>query len=693
MVGLQDDQHVAAAACVVTAAQHREHAVALGRRGEEFVAGERFRHDGQGAQGFLDDEGGVVGGDVLGGEGGGAEVEGEVVARHPEFAGGERAVGGVEGAGAGGVEVGGFDAAGGMAGGDLGHGRDAVVGGEDDDAVVEADRAVDGVEERGEDAVEAEHGVHDFVAVGAVGVADVVDARKADGEQIGGGVLAEFFLDEGALGEGAEHFAAEGRGVVGVEERGRERGFAAVEFLGEDAGEAEVHGFAHDIVGALDLVVDRGGEEAVPGLAEKGLRAFLGVEGGDPGGEFGAVVAGGDEFPLLVPVGAVGALAAEEDGGAVFVGEGDDAGVGAVEFLEFVADGGGAEILRRAAGLGGGEGGGGAELAGVDADEGRVAVFDGVDLFPRVAVEPLVGDDAVVAGEGAAENLGVAGGGDGEGVAVAGVLKNGAALEEAFEPALAEVGAEAHEVVGAHLVHGDDDGEFGRGGAEHDGQREQEKREQRAEGRHGGKRRARRRGWQGSAARSAGRCGGFHITVTWGGDLADFRVGHGGAGFQPARVEDEAGEREKNEQVAGQHADLDGLGVAEFGGGKLAEDFAFRLQDQSLVGQALGVAAVEEIQAREEIDEDIGEQEGGADLHPPRDIAENFGDQILARHAAQAPDGENPDDEQQRQEKVDRIKRNVGEREDVRRGAGGGAEERDEEREAETEGHGKNFRF
>ena len=63
-----------------------------------------------------------------------------------------------------------------------------------------------------------------------------------------------------------------------------------------------------------------------------------------------------------------------------------------------------------------------------------------------------------------------------------------------------------------------------------------------------------------------------------------------------------------------------------------------------------GVAAVVNTGyiTRKEIDEDISEQQGAAYLHPPRHIAKNFRDQIFARYAAHMPDGENPDQKQQR---------------------------------------------
>jgi hypothetical protein len=60
------------------------------------------------------------------------------------------------------------------------------------------------------------------------------------------------------------------------------------------------------------------------------------------------------------------------------------------------------------------------------------------------------------------------------------------------------------------------------------------------------------------------------------------------------------------------------------------------------------IFAVEQINAREEIDDNIGEQKGCTHFHPPRDITENFRNQIFARYAAHMPDGENPDQEQQR---------------------------------------------
>jgi hypothetical protein len=57
-------------------------------------------------------------------------------------------------------------------------------------------------------------------------------------------------------------------------------------------------------------------------------------------------------------------------------------------------------------------------------------------------------------------------------------------------------------------------------------------------------------------------------------------------------MKDKTGDRKKNQQMTGEHADLDGLCVTELGRGEIAKDFTFRFEDQALVGHALGVAAV-----------------------------------------------------------------------------------------------------
>ena len=66
-------------------------------------------------------------------------------------------------------------------------------------------------------------------------------------------------------------------------------------------------------------------------------------------------------------------------------------------------------------------------------------------------------------------------------------------------------------------------------------------------------------------------------------------------------MEGEGGDGEAGNQVAGEEADLDGLGLAEFGGRELADDFAFGGEDEAVLRSALGVAAVEEVEADEEI--------------------------------------------------------------------------------------------
>jgi hypothetical protein len=67
VVGLENEEEIAAAVGVVTAAGHREDAVALGRRGEEFVARVSLGDYGQREERFFQNDRGVVRGDFFSG--------------------------------------------------------------------------------------------------------------------------------------------------------------------------------------------------------------------------------------------------------------------------------------------------------------------------------------------------------------------------------------------------------------------------------------------------------------------------------------------------------------------------------------------------------------------------------------------------------------------------------------------------
>ena len=168
---------------------------------------------------------------------------------------------------------------------------------------------------------------------------------------------------------------------------------------------------------------------------------------------------------------------------------------------------------------------------------------------------------------------------------------------------------------------------------------------------------------------------------------AKFVGGEGRAGLEPRDVEGEGGDREAGDEVAGHEAHLHGLGAAEFGGRELADNFPVGGEDEAVVRGALGVAAIKEIEADEKIGAGVEKQRHGADLQAGGNVGEDFGEKIFARDAAEAPHGEGYEDKEERDEKEDRVKRDVDEGEDMRGSAGGGGEERNEEREAEGGGH------
>ena len=130
--------------------------------------------------------------------------------------------------------------------------------------------------------------------------------------------------------------------------------------------------------------------------------------------------------------------------------------------LQLIADRGRAEITRGAAGFRRQQDRTG--IRRIEPDQRSRGILDVAHHFPRVAVEPLVGRDAVDIGVDATEDRGMAGRGDRRGVPVMTILEVRAAREQALEPAFAEVGLKAHEIIGAKLVDRDDDRQARRGG-------------------------------------------------------------------------------------------------------------------------------------------------------------------------------------------------------------------------------------
>ena len=103
----------------------------------------------------------------------------------------------------------------------------------------------------------------------------------------------------------------------------------------------------------------------------------------------------------------------------------------------------------------------GACLGGFRADDFLFKIADGGDLFVAArALEPGVADDAADGGHGTGRDYAMADGGDGGDVFISSVRKVGTLAEHAVE-AGGVAGAEAGEIVGAELVHDDDDDEFG----------------------------------------------------------------------------------------------------------------------------------------------------------------------------------------------------------------------------------------
>ena len=319
----------------------------------------------------------------------------------------------------------------------LRHDADAVVGGERDDHVLHADLLVDEVEQLADRPVEPQDRVQGLRGVRAEAVADRVEGGEAERKQVGDIVGAQVLgLDQG-LGEVLEVAVEEGRPVDGGVEG---RPFDGVAAQGVREGVRE-----QTAVERLD-VVRRGvleRQQRRPGGAEERIETALGVEVVEPLGLGVRVAVVSRRRPTpgraAVPPGAVGVVPAHQDRRPVLAAGGEDLGL-RIGGLEEIAQGRDEQVARRHA---------------------VVGVAAAVRLVAGLSVEPAVADDPVPLGERARGQGGVAGGGLGGGVEVVGVGE-GDALAEQPAQAVREQGAETLEVVGPHLIDGDQEHESGR---------------------------------------------------------------------------------------------------------------------------------------------------------------------------------------------------------------------------------------
>src|SRR5262245_11339973 len=88
----------------------------------------------------------------------------------------------------------------------------------------------------------------------------------------------------------------------------------------------------------------------------------------------------------------------------------------------------------------------------MSANQFDLDVSDACNALPRLAVVPLVADDAVHRRSRAAHKRGVAAGGVCRHVNVIGVRKHRPAVQQSFEPVLAELVVESRQIIIAELV-------------------------------------------------------------------------------------------------------------------------------------------------------------------------------------------------------------------------------------------------
>ena len=312
-----------------------------------------------------------------------------------------------------------------------------MVGGERDHGAVEPDDAIDGVEQQADLAIEAEHDVDQLGAFGAVVVADAVDARERDAEQVDGVVVAQL-----AALEDRDRPARRSSRRSRANRRRRRRSpcrarasprRTSAERRAGSRRDRPVASRAHassasTSIGCQSRPKNRSAfrrSGARPKRRRVGLR--------EP--------AGAAEAPGLLfdPERAVAFRAGEQVRRAVLLGDAVD-------------------LRRRRSGL--------ERVAERAAPElpGRRAVHRvvvGVHLLAALRIDPGVRDDAVVARIGAGDERRVAGRGPRHAVLVERLREAGRAVEQALEP-VAEDRAIALDVVGPSLV--DDEEEDERGG-------------------------------------------------------------------------------------------------------------------------------------------------------------------------------------------------------------------------------------
>ena len=142
---------------------------------------------------------------------------------------------------------------------DFGHRCDAVIGGEDDERVVETDQFVDARQQFADGAIRPDCDVVHLRAVGAEAVADRVVRGETDAQQIRDAALAE---------------------LLGLDRRQRK---AQKQVVAERTAEHRVvQGSRHRREGAR---APRGGIEIGPRLSGKGVGRLLRVECRRPGGQ------------------------------------------------------------------------------------------------------------------------------------------------------------------------------------------------------------------------------------------------------------------------------------------------------------------------------------------------------------------------------------------------------------------------
>ena len=305
------------------------------------------------------------------------------------------------------------------------------------------------VEQAAEGAVEPQQVVHLLLAVGPVAVADHVGGREADAQDVGGLVTAEVVALQGRRREVEQDLVRERRPsqvVVELESR-------------RDAAD----GVREHHVLAVELAVDRiracearvaGGvrQQGLPDTAGVRVDEALRVPCVEPAGRPIGVPRAGHETAVgrLVPVGRVGPTPGRQDRGAVLERDPDHARRGRGR-LQHVADREGIEVRRRR----------GSSAAA--ADEAHRGVVHHVHALAQRPVVPGVAHDARAARRAAREQHRVPRAGLGAGVAVQGVGEHGAALGEPLESSRVQR-PEAIQVVGAHLVDGDEEDKPRRGG-------------------------------------------------------------------------------------------------------------------------------------------------------------------------------------------------------------------------------------